>query len=92
MTVWYVLLMVINPLFEELIVRSFFIEKIEALTNSSLVAIILSIILQLLPHIYQGFIALIYLGVMFTIFSLYYIRYRRIVPVILAHIFLILLR
>ncbi|QUH28562.1 CPBP family intramembrane metalloprotease [Vallitalea guaymasensis] len=84
--------MVINPLFEELIVRSFFIEKIEALTNSSLVAIILSIILQLLPHIYQGFIALIYLGVMFTIFSLYYIRYRRIVPVILAHIFLILLR
>ena len=86
-TIWYVLLMIINPFFEELIVRSFFIEKIEALTNSSLVAIILSIILQLLPHIYQGFIALIYLGVMFTIFSLYYVRYRRIVPVILAHMF-----
>ena len=84
----YVLL---NPFNEELIVRAFTISEVEYLTKRSSVAVIVSIFLQTSYHLYQGvFTAWGYVP-MFFIFSLYYVKWKRITPVILAHLYFDLL-
>ena len=77
----------INPFFEELIVRAFLITELRALTGSVLIAVLASTLLQTSYHIYQGaFVALSYLP-LFLVYSLYFARTRRILPVILSHMF-----
>jgi membrane protease YdiL (CAAX protease family) len=80
-----VLFVLLNPFFEELIVRAYTISEIEFLTNSKSCAVALSVFIQFLYHLYQSLPhALSIVGVS-LIFSLYYVKYRRILPVILAH-------
>lgn len=80
----YVLL---NPFHEELVVRAFTISEVEYLTKRSSLAVIVSVILQTSYHLYQGvFSAWSYVPI-FLIFSLYYVKWKRITPVILAHLY-----
>jgi membrane protease YdiL (CAAX protease family) len=82
---WAVLFVFVNPFFEELIVRAFTISEILALTGSRAWAIAVSVGLQTAYHLYQGLPYALAAGVMFLVFSLYYVRSRRILPVIVAH-------
>lgn len=82
-----VLLMLVNPFYEELIARAYIITEVEFLTGSSLIAVLTSVALQGAYHLYQGVISASMVSVMFTIFSIYFIMRRKILPVILAHMY-----
>ena len=83
-----ILFVVVNPFYEELIVRAYIMSEVKDLTGSGALAIIMSVGIQILYHLYQGVAAAISLGMGFLVFALYYVRYRRITPVILAHLYL----
>ena len=81
-------LVLVNPIFEELTVRAFLMTETVALSGSSALAIVSSVLLQTSYHLYQGLPYALALGVIFLIFSLYYAHTRRILPLILAHFIL----
>jgi membrane protease YdiL (CAAX protease family) len=85
MPVLYVLL---NPFYEELLVRAFLISEAEAIYRSTAFAVFLSVALQTSYHLYQGLPAALSHVPAFMLFSLYFVRTRRIMPVILAHMFM----
>jgi membrane protease YdiL (CAAX protease family) len=82
-----ILFQFINPFFEELIVRAYLMTEIKALTGSVNMAILASTLLQTSYHFYQGAPAAFGHGATFLIFSIFYARTNRIVPVILAHMY-----
>ena len=77
----------VNPIFEELIVRAYFMTEIKALTGSTSKAILASTLLQTSYHFYQGAPAAFGHGATFLIFSIFYARTNRIMPIILAHLY-----
>lgn len=83
-----VLFLIVNALFEELIARAFTITEIEFLTGKTSVAVAISVLMQASYHLYQGLASALATGVIFLFFSLYYVRTRRIWPVVLAHMFI----
>lgn len=83
-----VLWIFLNPFHEELLVRAFLITEMEALYHSTLLAVLVSVSLQTSYHLYQGPQAALSHIPTFLVFSLYYVRTRRILPVILAHLLL----
>jgi membrane protease YdiL (CAAX protease family) len=78
-------LLLINPFFEELIVRAYLMTEVRELTGSPTLAVIASTVIQITYHLYYGWTGALSLGFMFLAFSAYYARTRRITPVILAH-------
>lgn len=84
-TIFYVLFILINPFFEELIVRAFTMIEVGLLTGRTYLAIIISTLLQTSYHLYQGTYATIVLLVMFLVFSIIFAKYKRIMPLIIAH-------
>ncbi len=72
----------VNPFFEELLVRAFLITEIEAIFANTNLAATMSIVLQTTYHLYQGIRSALALSSSFTLFTLYYVRKRRILPVI----------
>ncbi|MGF2040466.1 MAG: CPBP family intramembrane glutamic endopeptidase [Nostoc sp. CmiVER01] len=84
---WSVTAMLINPFYEELIIRCYTIFEVKFLTNSVGLAVFISVIIQSTYHLYQGFVPALLLSAMFAVFSLYYIKWQRIMPVILAHMY-----
>jgi membrane protease YdiL (CAAX protease family) len=83
-----ILFVILNPIYEELIARAYIISEVEYLTGSSLLAVVVSVVIQALYHLYQGVPGAVALGASFLIFSIYYAKYKRITPVILAHLYL----
>lgn len=77
----------VNPFFEELIVRAFLISEVMFLTGSAALAVAVSTILQTSYHLYQGIPNAIGHGFVFLMFSVYYVRKRRAWPLILAHLY-----
>jgi membrane protease YdiL (CAAX protease family) len=90
-SVWGVLFMVLNPFYEELIARAYVISEIQFLTGSAWLAVLFSVVLQASYHLYQGLAPALLATSIFTVFSLYYVKTKRITPVILAHMFFDLL-
>jgi membrane protease YdiL (CAAX protease family) len=83
-----VLYVLLNPFHEELLVRAFLISETEWWYGSTALAVFLSVTLQSSYHLYQGLpMALSHIPA-FLLFSLYFARTRRILPVILAHMFM----
>ncbi len=76
----------LNPFFEELIVRAYTMSEIMDVSRSRGLAVIVSVVAQMSYHLYQGLAGVLALTFVFTVFSIYYVRTRRIVPVILAHL------
>ena len=74
-----------NAAFEELIVRAFLITEVVELTGQVPLAVLSSVCLQALYHLYQGGTGALTDAGGFLICSLYYVRYRRITPVLLSH-------
>lgn len=75
----------LNPFFEELIVRAYTMSEVMNLGGSRLLAVVVSVSLQMSYHFYQGVLRSIAIAATFTVFSIYFARTRRIAPVILAH-------
>jgi membrane protease YdiL (CAAX protease family) len=70
---------------EELVVRAFLMTEIEELTGHMGLAIVASVGLQTLYHLYQGTpAALVHIGI-FLVSALFYAATRRITPIILVH-------
>ena len=83
-TVFFV---IINPLYEELIARAYTIGEIKFLTESNVAAVVVSVILQTLYHLYQGIAPALALAALFLVLSVYFVKFGKIVPVILAHLY-----
>jgi membrane protease YdiL (CAAX protease family) len=88
LTLGPILFVLLNPFFEELIARAYVMSEVKDLTGSGVLAVVISVALQTVYHLYQGVTVAIATGAGFLIFSLYYVRSRRITPVILAHLYL----
>jgi len=57
-------------------------------SNKTSVAVGVSVAIQMFYHLYQGMLSsMVFLMPMFLAFSLYYVRRRRVTPVIVAHLF-----
>jgi len=83
-----VLYVLLNPFHEELLVRAFLISETEWIFGSTTFAIFLSVTLQISYHLYQGLPAALSHIPAFLLFSFYFVRTRRILPIILAHMFM----
>jgi membrane protease YdiL (CAAX protease family) len=77
----------LNPVYEELIVRAYVMTEVRELTSSSILAVLVSTILQTSYHLYQGWLRAAFVGGTFLVFSIYYAKTRRIGPIIAAHLF-----
>ena len=75
----------INPAFEELVVRAYAMTEIMELGGTRTLAVLLSVGIQMSYHLYQGLLNCIALTAVFTVFSLYFVKTRKITPIILAH-------
>jgi hypothetical protein len=83
---WSWIFVLVNPWCEELIVRAFIITEVEALTGSAAAAVLLSVGVQTLYHVYYGVPLALSLAGIFLLDSLVYLRWRRITPIALAHL------
>lgn len=84
---WILLvLLFINPFFEELIVRAYLMTEVKGLTGSAVIAVTVSVAVQTLYHLYQGALMALTEAGLFLVFSLYFGRWGRIMPVVLAHL------
>jgi len=79
-------LVLINPVFEELIVRAYAMSEMMALGRGPILAVLASVVIQMSYHVYQGTLRGIALAVGFTISSIFFLKTKRIVPVVLAHL------
>jgi membrane protease YdiL (CAAX protease family) len=77
--------LILTPFFEEMIVRAYLMTEILELTGSSVLALGISVLLQVSYHLYYGWFGALMLAFVFLVFALYYVRYRRALPVIVAH-------
>jgi membrane protease YdiL (CAAX protease family) len=75
----------VNPLFEELIVRGYTMSEVMALGGSRNFAIFVSVSIQMSYHVYQGLLRAIGLTAAFLVLSIYFSRDRRIIPIVIAH-------
>ena len=82
-----IVFIILNPWFEELIVRAYTMKEITFLLGKPWLAVAISVGIQSSYHLYQGIPNAILLGVGFTVFAMYYVKSGRIFPVILAHFY-----
>lgn len=75
----------LNPFFEELIIRAYLMTEVAELTESSALAVVVSVAVQFSYHLYYGWIGAISVSFLFLVFALYYVRARQALPVIVAH-------
>lgn len=85
MTALTVPFLLLNPFFEELIVRAYLITEVRQLTGSGVLAVAMSTVLQTSYHLYYGWPTALALGFQFLLLSVYYARTRKILPVIITH-------
>jgi uncharacterized protein len=78
-------LVLVNPCFEELIVRAYLMTEVRELTGSAVLATVLSVAVQTSYHLYYGWQGALSLGFLFLAFAVYYSRNRRAMPIMLAH-------
>ena len=75
----------INPFFEELIVRAFLMSEVKDLTGSWTLAAALSVALQWSYHLYYGWDGAFSVAFIFLAFSIYYAQTRKATPLVVAH-------
>jgi membrane protease YdiL (CAAX protease family) len=84
---WAVPFTLLNPFFEELIVRAYLMTEVADLTGSSALAVAASVLFQSSYHLYYGWAGATSMAFMFLALSVYYVRSRRALPIIVAHAF-----
>jgi membrane protease YdiL (CAAX protease family) len=76
---------VINPFFEELIVRAYLMTEVKALTGSWFLAAMSSVAVQWSYHLYYGWDVSLSIAFSFLVFSIYFARARKATPLVVAH-------
>lgn len=76
----------VNPFFEEILVRGYLMTEIIELRSSVVLAVLASLILQTSYHLHYGIAGALSLGTGLALFALYYTKFRRLMPVIVAHL------
>lgn len=76
----------LNPFFEELIVRAYTMSEVLSLGGRQWLAVLVSVAVQVSYHLYQGLVNTAALIFVFAVLSIYFVRTRRIGPVIVAHL------
>jgi membrane protease YdiL (CAAX protease family) len=75
----------LNGFFEEVIVRAYLMTQVLKLTKSGLLAVLCSVVVQVSYHFYQGAPgAFGHIG-WCLLFSLFYLKTKRVLPLVLAH-------
>jgi membrane protease YdiL (CAAX protease family) len=75
----------LNPFFEELIVRAYLMTEVEALTGSWRLAAVVSVAVQFSYHLYYGWQGALAVSIPFVVFSIYYAKTRQAMPIVIAH-------
>ena len=87
-SVWLILpFMVLNGFHEEIIVRGYLMTEWIELRGSARMAGFISLAVQTSYHLYYGVYGALTVGCGLSVFAIYYAKSRRLMPVILAHIF-----
>jgi len=81
-----VVFVLLNPFFEEMIVRGYLMSEVLDLGGGGILALFVSVTLQMSYHSYQGLIRCVGLAAFFCIYSIYFLKKRRIAPVVFAHL------
>lgn len=83
-----IILIAVNPIFEELLVRGYLMRELTELTRSSWTPVVASVALQSSYHLYQGISNVLFLACCFTVWALYFQRTRKLMPIVFAHFYL----
>lgn len=78
---------ILNGFFEETIVRGYLMTELIDLRKSVVLAALVSLGVQTSYHLYYGVFGAAMVGSGLSIFAVYYAKSRRLMPVILAHVF-----
>jgi len=84
-SIWAIPFSLLNPFFEELVVRAYLMTEIKDLTGSWTLSILLSVVVQSSYHLYYGWVTALALAFQFLVLSIYYARRQRVLPLIVAH-------
>lgn len=76
---------VLNPFFEELVVRAYLMTEIRELTGSATLAAAVSLVLQTSYHIYYGWVGMLSVSFLFISFTGFFMIWRRALPLVVAH-------
>jgi membrane protease YdiL (CAAX protease family) len=76
---------IINPFFEEILVRGYLMTEFISLRKSVVLATVVSLAVQTSYHLYYGVLGAATVGVGLSVFAIYYAKSRRLMPIILAH-------
>jgi len=77
--------LLLNPFFEEILVRGYLMTEFIDLSKSVLLATVISITVQTSYHLYYGLAGAIVVGSGLAVLAIYFAKSRRLMPVILAH-------
>jgi membrane protease YdiL (CAAX protease family) len=84
--IWvWVPFILLNPWFEEVLVRGYVMTEVAELSGSAALAVFVSTAIQTGYHLYQGPVNTVIVGSCFLMLSLYYAKTRKLFPVIMAH-------
>jgi len=75
----------LNGFSEELIVRAYLMTEIFELTGSNAFAVFFSVLVQFSYHLYYGWWTAGAVSLVFLVYSLYFARWHRALPIIFAH-------
>ena len=85
-SVWLLLpFLLLNPFFEEILVRGYLTTELIDLRKSVVLATLVSLGVQTSYHLYYGVAGALTVGSGLAVFAIYYAKTRRLMPVILAH-------
>jgi membrane protease YdiL (CAAX protease family) len=77
--------LILNPFFEEILVRGYLMTEWIDLRKSVVLAAVISLAFQTSYHLYYGVFGAAIVGCGLSVFAIYYAKSRRLMPVILAH-------
>ena len=85
-SVWFLLpFLLLNPFFEEILVRGYLTTEFIDLRKSVVLATLVSLGVQTSYHLYYGVLGALVVGSGLAVFAIYFAKARRLMPVILAH-------
>lgn len=84
----YPLLVLVNPIFEELVERGYVISELRWLTKRPYVGVVANLVINRVSHLYQGPLAVLRDVPLTLLWSWYYVRWHRLTPLILMHLVL----
>ena len=82
---WFAFAIIANSIAEELVMRAFLIDRLQKLFGKTWIAILVPAMLFGSYHIYQGVTGLVCATLMGVVFGMHYARYRRLLPLVIAH-------